>query len=243
MHRRQRRVDNRCQPLCAWRGAPEHSLTLTEDDSFCSAALHLAVCTGSRVCSESLICSCCAGFGGEDADVAVFRFTLGIPGFDDALIPRAVGALGAAALVANHVLGAGAPSAAQVRGRVPHAGVLLAAKVHRRLLRATPALQLLPLVAGVLVAGPPLASCVRRAALRAGLAGAQARAEALGALLAAVACATPALEARLRGGAPGRGTAAGDAPAAQLFATAPELTLAAKQVQDWTHWKCFAAQD
>jgi len=229
MHRRQRRVDNRCQPLCAWRGAPEHSLTLTEDDSFCSAALHLAVCTGSRVCSESLICSCCAGFGGEDADVAVFRFTLGIPGFDDALIPRAVGALGAAALVANHVLGAGAPSAAQVRGRVPHAGVLLAAKVHRRLLRATPALQLLPLVAGVLVAGPPLASCVRRAALRAGLAGAQARAE--------------ALEARLRGGAPGRSTAAVDAPAAQLFATAPELTLAAKQVQDWTHWKCFAAQD
>ena len=66
--------------------------------------------------------------------MAVFRFTLGIPGFDDALIPRAVGALGAAALVANHVLGAGSPSAAQARGSVPHAGVLLAGKVHGRLL-------------------------------------------------------------------------------------------------------------
>ena len=49
--------------------------------------------------------------------MAVFRFTLGIPGFDDAQIPRVVGAAGAALLAANHFLGAGTPSPAQAR---PH---------------------------------------------------------------------------------------------------------------------------
>lgn len=50
----------------------------------------------------------------EDADVAVFRFTLGIPGFEDRLVPRVVGALGAALLGANHVLGPSVVPAAQV---------------------------------------------------------------------------------------------------------------------------------
>lgn len=40
----------------------------------------------------------------EDIELAVFRFTLGIPGFDDALIPRVVGIVGAFVLVLNHVL-------------------------------------------------------------------------------------------------------------------------------------------
>ena len=44
----------------------------------------------------------------------VFRFTLGIEGFDDAYIPRVVGALGVVLLVINHVLGANPPSSAQV---------------------------------------------------------------------------------------------------------------------------------
>jgi hypothetical protein len=39
-----------------------------------------------------------------DIEVAVFRFTLGIPGFDDALIPRVVGILGAGLLLANHLV-------------------------------------------------------------------------------------------------------------------------------------------
>ncbi len=38
----------------------------------------------------------------------MFRFTLGIPGFDDDLIPRVVGVVGAALLIGNHVL-AGSP--------------------------------------------------------------------------------------------------------------------------------------
>lgn len=38
----------------------------------------------------------------EDVDIQVFRFTLGIPGFDDANIPRVVGFLGAALLALNH---------------------------------------------------------------------------------------------------------------------------------------------
>ena len=40
----------------------------------------------------------------DDIEVAVFRFTLGIPGFDDALIPRVVGIIGASLVLINHVL-------------------------------------------------------------------------------------------------------------------------------------------
>jgi len=47
-----------------------------------------------------------------DLDVAVFRFTLGIPGIDDSLVPRIVGALGAAGLAANHIFGGGSLSSA-----------------------------------------------------------------------------------------------------------------------------------
>ena len=50
----------------------------------------------------------------QDDDFAVFRFTLGIPGFDDEDIPRVVGTVGAALLVANH-LASSNPSEAQVR--------------------------------------------------------------------------------------------------------------------------------
>jgi hypothetical protein len=62
----------------------------------------------------------CASTGGglgdeEGVDVAVFRFTLGIPGFEDRLIPRVVGAVGAALLALNHILGAQPAPAAQVR--------------------------------------------------------------------------------------------------------------------------------
>ena len=49
-----------------------------------------------------------------DADFAVFRFTLGIPGFDDDLIPRVVGCLGAVLLVANHIAAGSYTTAAQV---------------------------------------------------------------------------------------------------------------------------------
>lgn len=50
----------------------------------------------------------------EGMDVAVFRFTLGIPGFEDRLIPRVVGLVAAALLVVNHYLGAQPAPAAQV---------------------------------------------------------------------------------------------------------------------------------
>ena len=54
----------------------------------------------------------------DDLDVAVFRFTLGIPGFDDALIPRVVGAVGAFLLVANHVFADSPPAGAQARRKM-----------------------------------------------------------------------------------------------------------------------------
>ncbi|CAK0734288.1 hypothetical protein CVIRNUC_000410 [Coccomyxa viridis] len=53
--------------------------------------------------------------GIDDAEIAVFRFTLGIPGFDDALIPRVVGSLGAALLIANHLSDPAQATDAQVR--------------------------------------------------------------------------------------------------------------------------------
>lgn len=58
---------------------------------------------------------CSGGLGDEDLDVAVFRFTLGIPGFDDRLIPRVVGVVLGAFLFANHLAGAQPTPDAQVR--------------------------------------------------------------------------------------------------------------------------------
>ena len=43
-------------------------------------------------------------------DMAVFRFTLGIPGFEDRQIPRVVGAVGALLVVVNHFLLAAQPA-------------------------------------------------------------------------------------------------------------------------------------
>lgn len=55
----------------------------------------------------------------EDLDFAVFRFTLGIPGFNDDLIPRVVGLLGLVLLSANHfAAGSAAGSAALTRAEV-----------------------------------------------------------------------------------------------------------------------------
>jgi len=51
---------------------------------------------------------------GDEVELAVFRFTLGIPGFDDALIPRVVGILVGILLVANRALSAEYVSDSQV---------------------------------------------------------------------------------------------------------------------------------
>lgn len=59
------------------------------------------------------------GLGDDDIDVAVFRFTLGIPGFDDRFIPRVVGLALGALLVVNHVLGADPTPEAQVSSPQP----------------------------------------------------------------------------------------------------------------------------
>jgi hypothetical protein len=50
--------------------------------------------------------------------VQVFRFTLGIPGFDDSNIPRVVGVLGATLLVVNHVISASPVPDVQARFRL-----------------------------------------------------------------------------------------------------------------------------
>ena len=62
------------------------------------------------------------------ADVAVFRFTLGIPGLDDAQVPRIIGALALAGLAANRVFGGGIAGAlpAASQGRAEAAAAVLA---------------------------------------------------------------------------------------------------------------------
>jgi hypothetical protein len=54
-------------------------------------------------------------------DVAVFRFTLGIPGFEDRFIPGVVAGVGAALLGVNHLFSIGvqaAPTVAQGRAEL-----------------------------------------------------------------------------------------------------------------------------
>lgn len=58
------------------------------------------------------------GLGDDEVDVAVFRFTLGIPGFEDRLAPRVVGLVGASLLALNHALAVQPIPAAQVSGNV-----------------------------------------------------------------------------------------------------------------------------
>ena len=58
------------------------------------------------------------GLGDDDIDVAVFRFTLGIPGFDDRNIPRVVGLVMAAALAINHLASPEPVPDAQARPRL-----------------------------------------------------------------------------------------------------------------------------
>ena len=55
--------------------------------------------------------------GSNEPDLAVFRFTLGIPGFDDANIPRVIGVLCLLLLVLNHIFGSSSPAPAQVGPR------------------------------------------------------------------------------------------------------------------------------
>jgi len=62
----------------------------------------------------------------DDLDVAVFRFTLGIPGFDDALVPRVVGAAGAALLAINHFLGLSSSTTPDAQLRAEVIGLFLA---------------------------------------------------------------------------------------------------------------------
>jgi hypothetical protein len=74
---------------------------------------------GSRPTAHTRRSRCAGGMGDEDIDVAVFRFTLGIPGFDDRLIPRVVGLVLGGMILVNHVLGAQPTPEAQVAD-TPH---------------------------------------------------------------------------------------------------------------------------
>eukprot|EP01025_Chloroclados_australasicus_P010890 TRINITY_DN1460_c0_g4_i1.p1 TRINITY_DN1460_c0_g4~~TRINITY_DN1460_c0_g4_i1.p1 ORF type:complete len:324 (+),score=22.43 TRINITY_DN1460_c0_g4_i1:75-974(+) len=57
------------------------------------------------------------GLGEEDVDVSVFRFTLGIPGFEDRFLSRIIGGIGLVLMTINHLFGAGVDEA-QIRTEV-----------------------------------------------------------------------------------------------------------------------------
>mmetsp|Transcript_35845 Transcript_35845/g.91580 ORF Transcript_35845/g.91580 Transcript_35845/m.91580 type:complete len:304 (+) Transcript_35845:727-1638(+) len=84
---------------------------------------HLRRWSGGRAASGRAPRLTVTGTGqDEELELAVFRFTLGIPGFDDALIPRVVGLLGGALLAVNHMSGSG-----DAQARTEALGLTLAA--------------------------------------------------------------------------------------------------------------------
>ena len=104
--------------LRAWKGEAEVLGVAPALKSFCmkNSASHLL--SSPRADFENCVSGCAAG--AEDADIAVFRFTLGIPGFDDAQLPRVVGILGAALLIANNLSDQTEATAAQASPSASH---------------------------------------------------------------------------------------------------------------------------
>ncbi|KAJ9528529.1 hypothetical protein QJQ45_020494 [Haematococcus lacustris] len=133
--------------LCRWEGRPASQGQpgqewLCDNYARCAAGMaemvkELSICgfaSGQRgkvlaafgVIASHASLSICGQLGDEEGlDVAVFRFTLGIKGFEDRFIPRVVGAVAAALMALNHLLGAQPAAAAQVR--VEYLCLLLAA--------------------------------------------------------------------------------------------------------------------
>jgi hypothetical protein len=159
--------------------------------------------------------------------VAVFRFTLGIPGFDDSLVPRFVGGAAGALLALNHVLSPQPVSDAQASPRI----VFVDPK-GSSCRRGFALLKSFPTVSFPYLSGSdgPLNTVppgqlptgrvqTRRAHARRSLPRRprpspsppppQVRAEFLGALLVALCLVVPEIEERLRAVLPGRGRQAG----------------------------------
>lgn len=149
----------------------------------------------------------------------MFRFTLGIPGFNDALLPRLVGVLGAALLVANHLTGQGSATAAQAGP----CWSLIAA--HARSGSFTTDLCLLDLSWQPEAGSRSAAVRLQTTATYQVMQSVQVRTECLGAALSALCIATPSIGARLQAAQPGRGRTAGsaDRSSGQAFQIAPDL--------------------
>ena len=76
----------------------------------------------------------------DDEDFAIFRFTLGIPGFDDGDIPRVLGMLAGALLLANHASSGNVSSAqsrAELIGALLVCACFYAPELGRRIQEAT----------------------------------------------------------------------------------------------------------
>ena len=156
----------------------------------------------------------------------MFRFTLGIPGFNDALLPRLVGMLGAVLLVANHLSDQGSATPAQ-------AGPCWSQIIN--LARSGSSITDLCLLdlswgpeAGSRLSAVRLQNTVTYQAMQR----VQVRTECLGAALSALCIATPSIGTRLQAAQPGRGRTAGsaDQSSGQAFQIAPDLPDSIKTV-------------
>lgn len=82
------------------------------------------------------------GLGDDQLDVAVFRFTLGIPGFEDRFIPQVVGGVAGALLAFNHLITAQPIAVAQGRAELLCGALvlllLLVPEIEERLREAQP---------------------------------------------------------------------------------------------------------
>lgn len=168
----------------------------------------------------------------------MFRFTLGIPGFDDDLIPRVVGILGLLLLSANHLAaGSAAGSASLVRtGIIPdfmqQLQLLLetVARENFGQLRSRSFLHLGAVSCNSLLAsdthklliGWPIMRAVKAHRV-------QGRAEGLGVAIAAVCIAIPTVQQRLKEMQPG--AIRGVTKAAPSFLLSPDLTDDQRKVQ------------
>ncbi len=152
---------------------------------------------------------------GNDAELelAVFRFTLGIPGFDDTYIPRVVGSLGILVLLANHLLGPDTVSDTQViEHAVSEDGAVAAAPIQGLLATKQISYYLADSAMTVM----------------------QTRSEAFAAALAAICIASPTVEARLKELEPGRGRQAAPQQvqgATSIFAITDSVSEEQKQVR------------
>lgn len=114
-----------CEALLCRIHVAAHSLRLQQPMVALRAFAPVSAKALRLKCAHRRQHTCAAAGQDSDAEFAVFRFTLGIPGFDDDQIPRVIGLFGAALLVINHLAAGAYTTPAQ--GRTEALGAVVSA--------------------------------------------------------------------------------------------------------------------